>query len=92
MGTSSDDYPRSAMLTPRAVAVPVSRMRETSCTVNLECTRALYSVMLTRRHGATSQSLVTTRTAAIAMIIAVRIKNAVVTLGKSRTAPHTPAG
>jgi hypothetical protein len=46
--------------------------------------------MPTRRLGATSQSLVTTRMAAIAMIIAVRIKNAVVTLRKSRTAPHTP--
>jgi hypothetical protein len=46
--------------------------------------------MPTRRPGATSQSLVTTRTAAIAMIIAVRIKNAVVTLRNSRTAPQTP--
>src|SRR6266516_3684930 len=78
------------MLIPCTVVVRLKRSRATSWMVSVELRRVLYSSIPKRTPMATSQSLVTYRTAAPATASAPTTKSAMLVRHENRNARHTP--
>src|SRR5262249_12603339 len=90
IGASGGVEPRSAMLIPCIVVVRLKRSRATSWMVSVELRRVLYASIPKRTPMATSQSLVTYRTAAPATASATTTRSAMVVRHENRNARHAP--